>query len=131
MTTSSPVSPTTKGEQWEGVLFGTWAPYCLVSWTDDVTFADGSTAPYPVVAPTTGSLKWNLGPITDAIPGTPNVDVVMTSDKSKWTRCPVFEMQPNEDLAQDMDTPLGSPEKMGLRRHASVDKNGQHRSRRW
>ncbi len=49
----------------------------------------------------------------------------MTSDKSKWTRCPVFEMQPNEDLAQDMDTPLGSPEKMGLRRHASVDKNGK------
>ena len=120
-----PGQPYDEGEQWEGVLFGTWAPYCLVSWTDDVTFADGSTAPYPVVAPTTGALKWNLGPITDAIPGTNNVDVVMTSDKTKWTRCPVFEMQPNEDLAQDMDTPLGSPEKMGLRRHKSVDKNGR------
>ena len=120
-----PGQPYDEGEQWEGVLFGTWAPYCMVSWTDDVTFADGSTSPYPVVAPTTGPLKWNLGPITDAIPGTPNVDVVMTSDKTKWTRCPVFEMQPNEDLAQDMDTPLGSPEKMGLRRHKSVDKNGR------
>ncbi len=117
--------PLDENEQYEGVLFGTWAPYPLVSWTKDVTFADGSTAPYPTVAPTTDALKWNLGPITDAIPGTNNVDVVMTSDKSLWTRCPVFEMQPNEDLAQDMDTPLGSPEKMGLRRHASVDKNGK------
>ena len=122
---AKPGDPLDEGEQFEGVLFGTWAPYPLVSWTKDVTFADGSTAPYPTVAPTSDGLKWNLGPITDAIPGTNNVDVVMTSDKSKWTRCPVFEMQPNEDLAQDMDTPLGSPEKMGLRRHASVDKNGK------
>ena len=122
---AKPGDPLDEGEQFEGVLFGTWAPYPLVSWTKDVTFADGSTAPYPTVAPTTDGLKWNLGPITDAIPGTNNVDVVMTSDKSKWTRCPVFEMQPNEDLAQDMDTPLGAPEKMGLRRHASVDKNGK------
>ena len=120
-----PGQPYDEGETWEGVLFGTWAPYALVSWTEDITFSNGNTAPYPVVAPTIKDLRWNNGPITDAIPGTPNIDVVLTSDKSKWTRCPVFEMQPNEDLAQDMDTPLGSPEKMGLRRHASVDKNGK------
>ena len=120
-----PGNPYDEAETWEGVLFGTWAPYCMTSWTADITFSDGTTAPYPTVAPTTNDLKWNLGPITDAIPGTNNVDVVMTSDKSLWTRCPVFEMQPNEDLAQDMDTPLGDPEKMGLRRHPSVDKNGR------
>ena len=120
-----PGNPYDEGETWEGVIFGTWAPYCMTSWTADITFENGTTAPYPTVAPTSDDLKWNLGPITDAIPGTNNVDVVMTSDKSLWTRCPVFEMQPNEDLAQDMDTPLGSPEKMGLRRHASVDKNGR------
>ena len=122
---AKPGDPLDEGELYEGVLFGTWAPYPLVAWTADVTFEDGSSGPYPTVAPTTDGLKWNLGPITDAIPGTNNVDVVLTSDKSLWTRCPVFEMQPNEDLAQEMDTPLGSPEKMGLRRHASVDKNGK------
>ena len=120
-----PGNPYDEGETWEGVIFGTWAPYCMTSWTADITFENGNTAPYPTVAPTSDDLKWNLGPITDAIPGTNNVDVVMTSDKSLWTRCPVFEMQPNEDLAQDMDTPLGNPVKMGLRRHASVDKNGR------
>ena len=120
-----PGDPIDENEQYEGVLFGTWAPYCLVSYTADVTFADGSSAFYPVVAPTVDGLDGNLGQITDAVPGTPNVDVVLTSDKSKWTRCPVFEMQPNEDLAQDMDTPLGAPVKMGLRRHKSVDKNGR------
>ncbi len=120
-----PGDPIDENEQYEGVLFGTWAPYCLVSYTADVTFADGSSAFYPVVAPTVDGLDGNLGQITDAVPGTPNVDVVLTSDKSKWTRCPVFEMQPNAALAQDMDTPLGAPVKMGLRRHKSVDKNGR------
>ena len=47
-----PGNPYDEGETWEGVLFGTWAPYPLVAWTADVTFEDGSTAPYPTVAPT-------------------------------------------------------------------------------
>jgi hypothetical protein len=117
-----PGDPFDEDEVYEGILGGTWAPYALVSWTDNITFEDGSTSAYPAVAPTIESLKGNLGPITEAISGINNVDVVLTSDKSLWTRCPVLEMQPNEALAQNLTGE--TPEKMHLRRHASVDKNG-------
>ena len=40
-----PGDPIDESELWEGVLFGTWAPYPLVSWTADVTFEDGSSGP--------------------------------------------------------------------------------------
>ena len=117
-----PGDPFDEDEIYEGILGGTWAPYALVSWTDEVTFQDGSTALYPSVAPTIESLKGNLGPVTEAISGINNVDIVLTSDKSLWTRCPVLEMQPNDALAQNLTGE--TPEKMHLRRHASVDKNG-------
>jgi hypothetical protein len=118
-----PGDPFDEDEIYEGILGGTWAPYSLVSWTDDVTFQDGQTYAYPTIAPTIEALKGNLGPITDAISGINNVDIVLTSDKSKWTRCPVLEMQPNEDLAQNLTGE--DPVKMQLRRHPSVDKNGK------
>jgi hypothetical protein len=49
----------------------------------------------------------------------------MTSDKSKWTRCVVFEMNAN-GLAEDNDgISNGAPSKMKMRHHKSVDKNGR------
>jgi hypothetical protein len=52
-----------------------------------------------------------------------SVDIVFTSDKSKWTRCPVIEMCENE---KDGTSPLaeGGALKFHLRKGASVDKNG-------
>jgi hypothetical protein len=47
-----------------------------------------------------------------------SVDVVITPDKSKWTRCPVIEMQPDTLLSQ------GNVRKNHLRKAPSVDKNG-------
>jgi hypothetical protein len=52
-----------------------------------------------------------------------DVDIVVTEDKSKWTRCVVFEINDNEDQTekttdgQDVDV-------LELRGHASVDKDG-------
>ena len=116
-------NPLDEDEKYEGILGGTWSPYCLVSFTDDVTLLTGETVQIPNIAPTIKGLEGDLSPFS-GISGLNNVDVVFTSDRTLWTRCPVLEMQPVEALAQkayDGD----DPEKMRLRRHASVDKKGR------
>ena len=49
----------------------------------------------------------------------PSVDIVFTSDKSKWTRCPVIELSEDSDLSVNNGRP-------GLlRRSPSIDKEGR------
>lgn len=49
----------------------------------------------------------------------PSVDIVFTQDKSKWTRCPVIELNNDENLSVNGGRP-------GLlRRSPSIDKNGR------
>lgn len=48
----------------------------------------------------------------------PSVDIVFTSDKSKWTRCPVFE------LGRDNSLTIGGADDGELRESASVNKEG-------
>lgn len=48
----------------------------------------------------------------------PDVDIVFTSDKTKWTRCPVIE------LGRDASLNVGLAEPGALRNSPSVDKNG-------
>jgi len=47
-----------------------------------------------------------------------SVDIVLTPDQSKWTRCPVVEMCPDPNLAER------NAERFFLREAPSVDKNG-------
>lgn len=47
-----------------------------------------------------------------------SVDIVFTSDKTKWTRCPVIEM------GHDQEQTEGKAKRFQIRKHASVDKNG-------
>ncbi|NQX90758.1 MAG: T9SS C-terminal target domain-containing protein, partial [Flavobacteriales bacterium] len=121
-----PGDPLDEDEIYEGILGGTWAPYCLVSYTDEITFEGATQAvQFPIVAPTIESISGDISSVWSGINGLNNVDVVLTSDKSKWTRCGVFEMQPNDELAQDIDGDNSTDAtKMSLRRHPSVDKNG-------
>lgn len=49
---------------------------------------------------------------------TPSVDIIITNDKSKWTRCPVFE------LGRDQSLNIGLAKPGDLRKSPSVDKNG-------
>ena len=121
-----PGSPLDQDELYEGLLGGTWAPYCLVSYTDDVTFEGATEAvSYPLIAPTTRPLYADISATYSGLNGLNNVDVVLTNKKELWTRVGVIEMQPNPQLAQDID---GDDDKdatkMLLRRHPSVDKNG-------
>jgi hypothetical protein len=46
------------------------------------------------------------------------VDIILTSDQSKWTRCPVFE------LGRDVALTVGAAKAGGLRKSASVGKDG-------
>jgi hypothetical protein len=48
----------------------------------------------------------------------PSVDIVLTSDKSKWTRCPVIE------LGKDASLNVGQCPPGALRKSPSVNKNG-------
>ena len=87
-------------EVYENVLSGTWAPYSVVSASEEdiEDYATGVTYEYvPVVAPTRGDLdrlqQWSTPWATSS------VKVVFSSDTSVWTRCAVLEMQPNQALA--------------------------------
>jgi hypothetical protein len=112
-----------ENEVYEGVLSGTWSPYCLTSFTDEIS-VNGQTMTMVNVAPTIKGLNGDLSAPPNQyrsnIKGLNNIDVVMTSDKSKWTRCAVFEMQGIPELTEN-----GTSDKLKLRQHASVDKNGK------
>ena len=112
-------------EVYENVLSGTWAPYSVVSATEEdiEDFIMGVTYDnVPAVAPTRGDLKrlqqWNTPSATSS------VKVVFSPDKSVWTRCAVLEMQPNQTLSENATGASGTLKKMNLRRHPSVDKQG-------
>ena len=49
----------------------------------------------------------------------PSIDIVFTTDQSKWTRCPVIELSDDANLA------IGNAQPGTLRNSPSVDKNGQ------
>jgi hypothetical protein len=121
-----PGNPVDEEEVYEGLLGGTWAPYRLVSFTADVTLQTGEDVRIPAIAPTLDGLEGYLSPFNQ-LSGLNNVDIVLTSDKSKWTRCPVIEMQAVATLARKQTGSDDSedPGKMKLRRHYSVDKNGR------
>lgn len=86
---------------------GTWAPYGLAA--DENRYVCG----FGVIKKGTTYPLYTL----------PSVDIVLTSDKSKWTRCVVLEMQDEPNLSE------GKAEKMQIRSHKSwnldVDANGR------
>ncbi len=108
-----------ENENFEKILGGTWAPYRLVS-----SFKDGFA--YKGVR--------NMQKIENYEPLS-SVDIVITNDKSKWTRSCVVEMCENEWATNDCGflrevTPrvnylsIGNALKFTLRKSPSVDKEG-------
>lgn len=90
------------------LIGGGIAPYSLVGYQ-----CDYMPLAYPSFFNNYGSSAAN-GTIARA----QSVDIVLTSDKSKWTRCAVIEMCRDQNLSQ------GNAEQGTLRNHLSVDKNG-------
>ncbi len=122
---------------YEGVLGGTWAPYSLVSYSqlDNGNYLNNFAPTYgllsmatfngttPEVAPMTNTSQTSFLELIGRITNLPSVDIVLTSDKSKWTRCAVLEMQSNPFLAQGFFGENYSKNRM--RKAPSVDKNGR------
>lgn len=90
-------------ESYEQALSGTFAPFALVS--------AGDCGIEPVSEANKDYRDKSRLEIS-------SVDIVLTSDESRWTRCPVIEMQNDSKLA------FGEADKMKLRESPSVNKNG-------
>lgn len=78
---------------------GTWAPYSLATGQSN-TLCDIGVI-YPGTASGIGNIQ--------------SVDVVFTSDKSKWSKCVVIEMQGDSSLSE------GATQKFNIRSHQSWD----------
>ncbi|MBS1685937.1 MAG: hypothetical protein JSS76_14400 [Bacteroidetes bacterium] len=108
---------------------GTWAPYCLTpNWSaSDRPTIISSQRPATVGGP---AFKWNryddrAYPPRNNLDKLQSVDVVITSDTSKWTRCVVFETGENpQGAALDPNSTNKAPRKGMLRGHYSVHKDG-------
>lgn len=91
-------------------------------------FIGGTWGPYRTGAPqlTLGNLCYSSGVVFNHMPtisstsidNLSSVNLVITSDRSKWSRCPVIETGPNAAVNQGYASPFH------LREHASVDKDG-------
>ena len=97
------------GQNYEKLIGGTWAPYRLCAKAVPTTGAAAIIY--------RGGPRW-IGNATPILRYISSVDVIITADRSKWTRCPVIELQENSALA------IGNAKKMGLRASPSVDKYG-------
>ncbi len=95
-------------ENWENFLGGTWAPWALVG---QAPYQGGTSSdaeannPHP-------SMTFAL------LRRTPSVQLVITSDKSLWTRSPVFEQDATGNG-------VGAAGRMALRASPSIDKEGR------
>lgn len=99
-------------EDYESIIGKTWAPYRLTASNHDPGLS--------MTCNTTGPAYWpNPYMLLTKIDFLANVDVVFTSDKSKWTRCAVIEIGSNSSVNENFQEP------MLLRAHASVDKDGR------
>ncbi len=105
----SPLRPWDADESYEKIAGRTWAPYALVSYGNNT----GETGQNPA-APGYSSLSKTQRSMSSIS----SVDIVFTSDKSKWTRSPVLEMGMDSLLTE------GRAKKFALRKAPSVDKNG-------
>ncbi|MBM3184919.1 MAG: T9SS C-terminal target domain-containing protein, partial [Bacteroidetes bacterium] len=93
-------------QKYESVLEGTIAPHRLVGYQADYM-------PLAYFGTFNGSSKTNA-----SISFLPSVNIVLTDDESKWTRCPVIELGRNTALN------IGQAASGAMRKSPSVDKNG-------
>ena len=93
-------------QAFERVLDGIVAPHRLVGYQADYM-------PLAYYGTFSGSSKLNA-----SISFLPSVNIVLTSDRSLWTRCPVVELGRNQALN------VGNAKPGALRQSPSVDKNG-------
>lgn len=100
-------------ESFEKFIGGTWAPYKMVSNIEDGPgYVQGQA--------NINFYKYRLA----------SVDIVITADKSKWTRACVLEMAENDTTEDGTEVPSlfgeGDAKKFELRDSYSIDKDGNY-----
>jgi hypothetical protein len=100
-----PPQPWDPLENYEKIINRTWSPYALAADMGEIK---------------TGAAYNDLSRNKVRLSMLASVDVIITADKSKWTRCPVLETCPDPNLAE------GRASKLKLRESASVDKDGTY-----
>ncbi len=84
---------------YENIIGRTWAPYRLT--------ANNLNPALTTICYNTGPAYWQTPTMLhNRIENISNVDVVITSDKSKWTRCVVFEIGSNLALTHNGQQPF-------------------------
>ena len=101
---NEPWDPT---ENFEKIAQRTWSPALITSFWKQ----GGADNPGPLY----GSASRN----NDNFKKTASVDIVFTSDTSKWSRCPVVEMCTDKNLSE------GGVERFNIRQHASINPAGK------
>ncbi len=102
-------------------------PYFLTSSTSTYVSEPGSTTQLPAHQLGVSDIVAADGRVTALadLRGTiGSIDIVITPDKSKWSRVPVFETQDFTNLAYADPALTNRPQKLALRHSPSVDKNG-------
>lgn len=93
--------------KFNNILNGGIAPHRVVGY--EASYQPMAYFNYPAV--TTAKKRASISYV-------PSVDIVITSDKSKWTRCPVIE------TGRESQLNVGGAESGQMRKSPSVDKNG-------
>ncbi len=100
---------------YEKILGGTWAPYYYAN-KENVTGYGLGLMYYKAGGDRLPTTTFNCN----------SVDVVFTSDRSKWTQCPVIEMSdgngPPDNTPNGNQLSEGGAYKFNLRNHASLEK---------
>jgi hypothetical protein len=110
-------------EIFENILNGTWAPYCLTAnYAKKALTSAEITAGKPPFVYGPG-FKWRnyskSTPPQNTLDRLASVDIVITPDKSKWSRCVVFETGEDEGINQGADlSPNGANSRKGQIRMA-------------
>lgn len=100
-----PSKPFDPNSNYEKVVSGTWAPYLMTATSEqDPQFAPAYR---------------NISRISAQFSDIASVDIVLTPDKSKWTRCPVVEMCSDKTLSE------GGVDRFNVRSAPSVNVNGE------
>ncbi|MBS1635661.1 MAG: hypothetical protein JST26_07035 [Bacteroidetes bacterium] len=105
-------------EIFEKILGRTWAPFCLAaySYSNATTNTIEGPAGPSIAALYSGSTYGYIGMDTRTLG---SIDVIITSDRSKWTHCMVLEECDDPALA------VNNAKKLEMRRSRSVDKDGR------
>ena len=106
----SPQNPWDPNSIYEKILVGTWAPYCMTAYgvaRIPVGFESASGPGYSKDSKKLSPFEYLS-----------SIDIVLTPDKDKWTRCPVLEAGYYDELSE------GNAKRFYKRIAPSVDKDG-------